>query len=353
MKSGEWRDPMKRPRSLESRRRTILAGALAAGGAALGALWPRSAAAARIWRIGLADTHARGEADGMAREFVDAMARLGYVEGRNVEYMHRHLQRTPGGGDETRPTRLAALAEELVRARPDVIVTAGTPLTKALARATTTIPIVTNVGDPVGAGLARSIARPGGNITGVALAMDELYGKSFEHLKAIIPGTWSLATGVGESTHQQPYADTIAGAARKSAIPVRTVSFMGMDAVQADRALASLRGQGVRVLDYWGRIAGINEEDALQFATKYGLVVFPGHPDQVPKGALLMHEAADEDAQQRKALQLVKILRGTPPGDIPFDTSTRFRLLLNRRTAGLMGFTIPREILLIADKVYD
>lgn len=344
---------MKMAPSRESRRRTILAGALAAGVAALGALWPRSAAAARIWRVGLVDTHPRGDGNGIAREFVDAMTRLGYLEGRDVEYLHRHLQRIPGLGDETHAQRLAALAEDLVRERPDAIVTAGTPLTKALARATTTIPIVTNVGDAVGAGFARSIARPGGNITGVALAMGELYEKSFEHLKAIIPGPWSLASGVGEYTHQQPYADTIAGAARKCAIPMRAVSFMGMDPAQADRALASLRSQGVRVLDYWGRIAGINEEDALQFATKYGLVVFPGHPDQVPKGALLMHEAADEDAQQRKALQLVKILRGTPPGDIPFDTSTRFRLLLNRRTAGLMGFTIPREILLIADKVYD
>ena len=334
-------------------RRTILAGALAAGAMGFGAFWPRFAAAARIWRIGLLDTHARGEADGIAREFVEAMTKLGYVEGRNVEYLHRHLQRDPGLGDEARAPRLAALVEELVRARPDAIVTAGTPLTRVLARATTTIPIVTNVGDPVGAGFAKSIARPGSNITGVALAMGELYEKSFEHLKAIIPGPWSLATGVGEHAHQQPYADTIARAARKSAIPVRTVSFIGMDATQADRALASLRGQGVRVLDYWGRIAGINEEDALLFATRYGLVVFPGHPDQVPKGALLMHEAADDAAQQRKALQLVKILRGTPPGDIPFDTSTRFRLLLNRRTAGLMGLTIPREILLIADKVYD
>lgn len=339
---------------MESRRRTVLVGALAAVAAALGAFWPGPAAASRIWRVGFLDVRPRGDANGMAQGFVNAMTKLGYVEGKNIEYLHPHVRLDPALGHLANARQLAALADELVRARPDAIVTRGTAATRALARATTTIPIVTNVGDPVGAGFARSIARPGGNITGLAQALREMYEKTFEHLKAIIPGTWSLAQGVGgHPPEMEPFFDTIAEAARSRGIPVRRVDFKGMDAAQADRVLASMRGQGVRVLDFYSRVDGVSASDALMFAKKYGLVSLPSHVNQVPKGALLMYVSIEDNILERQAMQLARILRGTPPGEIPFDTSRKFGLALNRGTAALLGYTIPREILLAADEVFD
>jgi ABC-type uncharacterized transport system substrate-binding protein len=113
-----------------------------------------------------------------------------------------------------------------------------------------------------------------------------------------------------------------------------------------------MRGQGVRALSLWTPVAGIPDEDyALLLATKYGLVTVP--ESDVSRGGLLAYVVADEDVQERKALQLVKILRGAHPAQIPFDTPRRFRLMLNGKTAGLLGLTIPREILLLADHVHD
>jgi len=121
----------------------------------------------------------------------------------------------------------------------------------------------------------------------------------------------------------------------------------------AHQALSSLRDEGVRVLTYYPSIAGIADDDFVLFATRYRLAVLPGQADEVARGALLMYLPVDEDVFERKALQRVKILRGTPASDIPFDTSTRFGLAVNRRTAGLLGLTIPREVLVIAEEVYD
>jgi putative ABC transport system substrate-binding protein len=143
-------------------------------------------------------------------------------------------------------------------------------------------------------------------------------------------------------------------AARRLAIPVRKVDLGGVDAAQADRVLASLHGEGVRVFAHWSTIAGVPDEDvALLFATKYRLVTLADSDEDVARGTLLTYAVADEDTIERKALQLVKVLRGASPADLPFDMPSRFRLLVNRRTARLLGLTIPREILLAADKVYE
>ena len=333
---------------MESRRRTILAGALAAG---LGALWPGPVAAATVWRIGMLDGRPRGEQDSFAQRFVDAMRNLGYVEGRDIEYVHK----TSDGRWETLGTQLAALAQELVRAKPDAIVCFSTVSTKAVQRATTTIPIVTNAGDPVRAGFAKSLVRPGGNITGVALATGEVYGKALEHLKSIIPGRWTLAIAHGDKTRDvRSLVAAVEEGARACGIPMREVSFVGMDAGQAARALASMRGQGIRVLSAWDPIAGLDDESYdLMMATKYGLATAPAGEEEVNRGALMSYSPDGAGTEERKAAQLVRILRGTPPGEIPFETPTSYRLVINLTTAKILGLTIRREILLLADRVIE
>jgi putative ABC transport system substrate-binding protein len=322
------------------------------GAAALGVVWAGPAAAARTWRVGILDTHRRGSKDGTAERLIKAMRELGYVEGRDIEYVHRH----PEGDWETFGAQLAAIAHELVRSRLDAIVASSTVSTKALQRATTTIPIVTNVGDPVGAGFAKSLVRPGGNITGVALASPELARKGFEYLKAIIPGDWTFAIAHGdEASDLRSLTSALEEGARSSAIRMRALSFKGMDAAQADRTLAAMRGQGIRVLSAMVAIPGIPDEGYdLLMARKYGLAT--GHnvgEDEVAKGALMSYAPDSEGADARKAFQLARILRGTPPGEIPFETPTTFRFTINRTTAKILGLTIPPGILLIADKVYE
>ena len=321
--------------------------------AALCALLPRPAAAAKPWRIGIFDTHARGHDDGIAERLVKAMRERGYVEGRDIEYVHRHAA---GGTWEFHRIQTAAIANELVRARLDAIVTAGTAATRALQRVTTTIPIVTNAGDPIGAGFAKSLVRPGGNITGLALAMPEIHGKALQYLKSIIPGDWTLAVaywdGAGDS--QKSLISAVEEGARACGIPTRTVSFKDMDARQADRTLASMRGQGIRALGAFTPIAGIPDEGYdLLMATKYGLATAPAGEYDVVKGALLSYGPDGEGTEDRKAFQLVRILRGTPPGEIPWKTPTNYRLTINRTTAKILGLNIPREVMILVDKVYE
>ena len=330
------------------KRRSLLAGALAAGGAALGAFWPALALARERRRVGMLEFVPRGHERSISTEFVAAMAKLGFAEGKDIEYLHRSPERFEGGYNQ----RLGVLAEELVRARPDAIVTAGTYPTKAVASVTRTIPIVASLGNPVQAGFARSMSRPGGNVTGVALNSPEIYGKAFDYLRAIIPGNWSLAIAVDDDTHTlQSLILAVEEAARQRSIPMRTVNFQGMDAARADRTLVSLRREGIRVLSPFATVAGV--PDDVLYTTKYGFATIPSDEDTVARGGLLGYFSQDDDVNQRMAAQVARILRGTPAGDIPFETPRRVLLLLNRKAAATLGVTIPREILVLADKVYD
>ena len=275
------------------------------GGAALaaatGALWPRSAAAAKAWRVGILEGVRRGDKNGIAERFVKAMRELGYAEGRDVEYVHRHFD---GDTWESQRASLAVVAQELVWSRPDAIVTAGTFPTKGLQLATTTIPIVTNAGDPVGAGFAKSLVRPGGNITGVALATPELSRKGFEHFKSIIPGNWALAIVYppDDTRDVRSLVSAVEEGARACGIPIRAVSFKGQDARQAGQALASMRGQGIRVLVAWEEIPGIADEGFdLLLATKYGLATVAASEGHVARGALMSYFPEGKDTEARKA----------------------------------------------------
>ena len=166
---------------MTTKRRTL--SALASGTLAL-ALFPRAAMAASTWRIGLLETGSKGDEGEFAPAFIKAMAKLGYVEGENIAYEYGYANEL---------ARLGPIAAEMVRTRPDAIVAPGTPWVNALLRETSSIPIVTTAGDPVGSGFAKSLARPGRNVTGLSTALPEAAVKSIELLKSIIPGQWKIA----------------------------------------------------------------------------------------------------------------------------------------------------------------
>ena len=288
----------------------------------------------------------------MANEIAEAMRQLGFLDGKNIEYLHRFPK------DEDHRERLKqipALAAELVRASPHVLVAGGTALTTALVRATSTIPIVTSMGDPVGAGFAKSLARPGGNVTGVALASRELYSKHYEYLKAMIPGNWGVAYIVGDANpHQEGLMQADEHAARQNGIPVHRVSVKGMSAAEADRLLAAMKGQGIRAVAPWVPIPGLSRKDLAGRFIKYGLVSVDASEEGVARGDVLMaYDSADEDTGYRKASVVARILRGTPPGEIPFELPTRFRLVISASAAKALGLTIPEWLRLRADHIYE
>jgi putative ABC transport system substrate-binding protein len=227
----------------------------------------------------------------------------------------------------------------------------GTFAATALARATSTIPIVASMGDPVGEGLAKTLAKPGGNVTGVALASPEIYAKTFDLLKAIIPGSWGLAFVEGElAQHAGSLARAVEAGARLSAVPVHRMRFVGRSAAEVDRLLAALPARGIRAISAWGPIPG-HPEDEFEWLTRYGLVHVPSSEESVARGALLAYDAEGDEGRQ--AAQLAMILRGTPPGEIPFELASRFRLVINAKAARALGFTVPPSMLMRADMVYE
>jgi putative ABC transport system substrate-binding protein len=323
-----------------SRRRAL--GALAA--ATLAAGFPTGVAmAAGVRRVGLFFLRPGATDEEGPRNLMAIMATLGYVEGKDVVYLRQYIDPATG----PTPDHLASLAVELVKSGPEAIVTDGTAATGALARATSTIPIVTNVGDPVAAGFAKSLARPGGNVTGVTLASRETFEKELELLKSLIPGSWGIALIVGEHT-VAAILPMIEDAARRNSIPLRKMSFR--DQGEEDRELRRMRSQGIRAVAHIGYTATFAPPPIL---LEHGLTALFSQETGVARGALLSYEALGEDVVERKAHQLARILRGTSAAELPFEAPTRFRLAVNLRSAKTLGLKIPRDVLLRADKVYE
>ena len=315
---------------------------------------PRESHANRIWRIGLFEPYPRGHEHSAGDRLALKMNQLGYVEGKDIEYVHRFPKGVaPSFGVLRSLSQLPSLAAELVRARPDALVGAH-EYSIALARATSTIPIVALIDDPVAAGFAKSLANPGGNVTGLANLTHETYGKEYEFLKEIIPGNWGLAVIVDEvDPHREALVLTDMNAARKSGIRVHRMSFKGKSAEQVDRMLAAMPGQGIRAIGIWDAVPGIDAENDPGAFIKYGLVNTWSNAAFVARGALLLTYHPVFDFNGRMAAQLVKILRGKPPGEIPFEVPSSFRLVINLKVAKALGLTVPPSVLLRADKVYE
>jgi ABC-type uncharacterized transport system substrate-binding protein len=269
---------------------------------------------------------------------------LGYVDGRNITLEIRWA--------EGRNERLPELVAELVRLKVDVLVVATTPGALAAKNATRTIPIVlVAVGDPVGSGLVASLARPGGNVTGLSLLNQELSGKRLELLKEGLPRISRVAilTNPGNPIHATFWKETDT-AAQTLGLQLQPISVRAPeDLDEAFRMAARGRADALLVFDdplalgYRARLVALAAKHRLP--TIYGFREFPD------AGGLLSYGPKLPDQYRRSAAYVDRILRGAKPADLPVEQPTKFELVINLKTAKALGLTIPQSLLGRADEV--
>jgi putative ABC transport system substrate-binding protein len=280
--------------------------------------------------------------------FRDGLRDLGYVEGKNIVLGYRW--------PHDRPEQLSSLAAALVQSKVDIIV-AGDPTTALAAkRATTEIPIVVAVLaaiDPVKAGLVTSLARPGGNLTGLTALAPEMSRKRLEFLAEAVPGLKRLA--VLWNPHAAQHAALVREtdeAARDLDITVVRIAASGIDDIDiAFRIAAKERAAGVSVLQAaeFSRIRGRIGKLGLA----YRLPTISGEPGFIEAGGLMTYGPSIADLWRRAAIYADKILKGARPADLPIEQPTKFTLAINLKTAKALGLTIPPSLLARADQVIE
>jgi ABC-type uncharacterized transport system substrate-binding protein len=248
--------------------------------------------------------------------------------------------------------RLPGLAAELARLKVDVIVTTGPSATRAAKEANVAIPIVMSVDiDPVGSGFVASLARPGGNITGLSSLSSELSGKRLELLKEIVPGLARVAV-LGTSTvpgNAQALKDTEL-AARTFKVKLQDLDVLDAKDIEAAfRAAGKERSDGVLVLT--GRVLNFHRTQVIDLAVKSRLPAIYNTPEFVEDGGLVSYAANTNDLYRRAATYVDKILKGAKPADLPVEQPKKFELIINLKAAKQIGLTIPPNVLTRADKV--
>ena len=276
------------------------------------------------------------------------MRELGYVPGRNVIIEWRDA-----GG---RPDRLAALAAELVRAKVDVIVTGGPSPLAAVRAATTTIPIVTVSGsDPIVEGWARSLARPGGNVTGLSVTFPELVQKRLELLKDALPGMVRVAVVLapGEMSGQAPLVvRQIEDAARQLALQVQVLEVREpADFERVIRQARDDRAQALLTLETSFVVA--NRLRLTELAARERLPVMGEFTAFGVDGVFMAYGADINDLLRRAATHVDRILKGARAGDLPIEQPSKLDLTVNLKVARALGITVPKSLLLRADRVVE
>jgi putative ABC transport system substrate-binding protein len=274
--------------------------------------------------------------------FRQGLRELGYVEGKSIRIEYRYA--------EGKQDRLNDLAAELVRLKVDVIVTSSTPGVLAVKRASTTIPIVfAAIGDPVRSGLVASLARPGGNITGLTILAPELSGKRLELLKEVFPKATRVAI-LWNATG--PALSHIAAQAAAKALGLELLSLEVRDADDIESAFEGARRRGPQALVTTpGAVIDMNQKKIVDFAAKSRLPAMYAQLSFVDAGGLMAYAPSATDLWHRAALYVDKILKGAKPADLPVEQPTKFEFVINLKTAKQIGLTIPPNVLARADKV--
>jgi len=277
-------------------------------------------------------------------EFLQALKELGYVDGKNIGIEYRWA--------EGKQNQLSDLAAELVALKVDVIVARNTPATLAAKRATTTIPIVmVGPGDPVRLGLVASLARPGGNITGLSLLSTELTGKRLELLKEAFPKIarvamlWNSADSA--MTLRVKEAEVLA---QGLGVTIQRVGVQEPNDFEAAFAAMSSKAADA-LLVVLDTFTILHQRRVLEFAAKYRLPAMYERIDFVEAGGLMTYGPSLSEIFRRAAVYVDKILKGTKPGDIPVEQPTKFEFVINLKSANQIGLTIPPNVLVRADRV--
>jgi putative ABC transport system substrate-binding protein len=277
--------------------------------------------------------------------FVEALRRLGLVEGANITFERRYA--------ENRLDRLPELAAELVRLNVDVIVTVGTLAPLAAKQATTTIPIMLNAGDPLGSGLVTSLARPGGNVTGMSLMAPDLGAKRLELLKEVLPRVfragilWNAAN---------PYSALVFKETENAApilgIQLQSIEVRGPNDIDTDLPVAIQQGIGA-LITVEDPLTFSHRKRIADFAASNQLPSIHGLREYVEVGGLMSYGTNQADLYRRAAGYIEKVLKGTKPVDLAIQQPTKFELVINLRTAKALGLDVPPSLLARADEVIE
>jgi putative tryptophan/tyrosine transport system substrate-binding protein len=276
--------------------------------------------------------------------FRQGLKELGYIEGKNITIDYRYA--------EGKADRLPSLAAELVGLKVDVIVSSSTPSVLAVKKATSTIPIVfVSISDPVASGLVASLARPGGNITGLSIVAVELSGKRLELLKEAVPSVTRVAF-LWDSANPAQAPQWKEAQAAAQALRLHLQSLEVRSSNDFDSAFeAALRDRAQALVTTPAALLGAHLKRIVEFAAKNRLPAMYGNPQFVDAGGLMSY-APDYSAQYRRAATYVdKVLKGAKPADLPVEQPTKFEFVVNLKAAKQIGLTIPPNVLARADRV--
>jgi putative tryptophan/tyrosine transport system substrate-binding protein len=276
--------------------------------------------------------------------FRQGLHELGYVEGKNIVIEYRYA--------EGKLNRLPALAAELVRLNVDIIVTGASSPTCAAKEATATIPIVmTNDGDPVGAGFVTSLARPGGNVTGLANFNPELSGKRVELLKEIIPQLIRVAVfGTSTTPGNEQALREVELAAGALKVKLQYLDIQGPKDIETVFRAAS-KGRADAILVLSGPLLNSHRTQIVGLAAKNRLPAIYPNSFWTDVGGLMTYSVSRTDMDRRAATYVDKILKGAKPADLPVEQPTKFEFVINLKTAKQIGLTIPPEVLARANRL--
>jgi putative ABC transport system substrate-binding protein len=326
-------------------RRSWLASAVCVLAARLGA---EAQPAARVPRVAFVSLGAPSDPLLLDRfkAFQDGLRDAGYVDGQTIAIESRWAH--------GRQDRLPGLAAELVRSNVNVIVATGVPVIEAVKQATDTIPIViAGAVDPVATGFAVTLARPGGNITGLSLMAPDLVGKQLEILKELVPRTSRVAI-LGNPVNSGTASQLRRAQDAARVLGLRLITVDARTPAEIDGAFAAMTREHAGALivlvdrvflDQRARIAAL--------ATKSRLPAMYAMADHVEAGGLMIYGPSVSERYRRAAVYVDKLLRGAKPADLPIEQPTRFELVINVSAARALGLTVPPSLLLRADKVVE
>jgi putative tryptophan/tyrosine transport system substrate-binding protein len=322
--------------SSNMRRREFIA---VIGGAAAWPLAARAQQRPKTSRIGIIDDSPGWNA------FRQGLRDLGYLEGQNIAFEYRYANGLPD--------RLAEAAAELVRRPVDVIAVYGTPPARAAKRATTTIPIVMiGIGDPVGAGLVASLARPGGNITGNTILGPDVASKRLQLLKEGVPASRVALLWNPDNASHAAYIEEMRVAAMT--LGVTLISVPVRHAGEFDGAFAAMmRERPDAFVMTADPLHQLHVQRIVDFLAQKRLLGMFQLRQNVEAGALMAYGASLPDLFRRGAAYVHRILQGTNPADLPVEQAVKFELVLNLKTAKAAGITIPESFILRADEVIE
>ena len=309
--------------------------------------WPLVASAqTKISRIGFMGNSTAALEANLVDAFREGLHELGYEEGRNIVIEYRWAD----GKYDQFPTLVA----ELIAAKVDVIVTAGTPAALAVKKATTTVPLVmVAVGDPVGTGLVPSLARPGGNLTGLSSVAPDLEGKRLQLLREIVPALSHVAMFVNSlnpfhvSSMQQARA-----AAQAMGIKLQIHDIQKSE--DLDDTFAALRKERPdALLILADRVFLHNRQRIVDFTKEQRLPNVNAYKELVEVGGLMSYGPSYEDMHKRAAIYVDKILKGTKPAALPIEQPSKFTFIVNLKAAKELGVTVPSQMLGLADQIIE